>query len=88
MIDVKDIPIGKKRVRPVKLQGDFESRRLWQHVTNALKVGDINTASEHKRVVSDLYILYTRLVLIAKLLIGCQFYSLIIEDTSYVHASI
>lgn len=59
MIDVKDIPIGKKRVRPVKLQGDFESRRLWQHVTNALKVGDINTASEHKRVVSDLYILYT-----------------------------
>lgn len=87
MIDVKDIPIGKKRVRPVKLQGDFESRRLWQHVTNALKVGDINTASEHKRVVSDLYIYYIQ-VLIAKLLIGCQFYSLIIEDTSYVHASI
>lgn len=53
VIDVKDIPIEKKRVRPVKLQGDFESRRLWQHVTNALKVGDINTASEHKRVVSD-----------------------------------
>lgn len=53
VIDVKDIPIGKKRVRPVKLQGDFESRRLWQHVTNALKVGDINTASEHKRVLEE-----------------------------------
>jgi hypothetical protein len=51
VIDVKDIPIRKKRVRPVKLQGDFESRRLWQHVTNALKVGDMNTASEHKKVV-------------------------------------
>ncbi|XP_078334973.1 oxysterol-binding protein-related protein 11-like isoform X2 [Crassostrea virginica] len=53
VIDVKDIPIGKKRVRPVKIQGDFESRRLWQHVTNALKVGDINTASEHKKVLEE-----------------------------------
>ncbi|XP_061178111.1 oxysterol-binding protein-related protein 11-like isoform X2 [Saccostrea echinata] len=52
-IDVKDIPIRKKRVRPVKLQGDFESRRLWQHVTNALKVHDVNTASEHKRVLEE-----------------------------------
>ncbi|XP_055996050.1 oxysterol-binding protein-related protein 11-like isoform X2 [Ostrea edulis] len=53
VIDVKDIPIRKKRVRPMKLQGDFESRRLWQHVTNALKVGDVNTASEHKKVLEE-----------------------------------
>lgn len=39
-------------VRPVEKQEEFESRRLWQHVTNALNVGDINTATEHKRFVS------------------------------------
>ena len=36
------------------MQGEFESRKLWQHVTNALRVGDVNTATEHKKFVSFL----------------------------------
>ena len=51
-IDVSDLPVLRKRVRPINSQGDFESRKLWQHVTNALNVGDVNTATEHKRFVS------------------------------------
>jgi len=51
-VNVHDNKIWHKRVRPTVKQGDFESRRLWQHVTNALRVGDINTATEHKKFVS------------------------------------
>lgn len=54
-IDVNNLEIMKKRVRPLKNQGEYESRRLWQHVTNALRAGDINTATEHKRFVSYIY---------------------------------
>ncbi|XP_072163258.1 oxysterol-binding protein-related protein 11-like [Diadema setosum] len=42
-----------KRVRPISSQGEYESRRLWQHVTNSLKEGDINTATEHKRYLEE-----------------------------------
>lgn len=43
----------KKCVRPLSMQSDNESRRLWQNVTNALKSNDINLATQHKRFVSD-----------------------------------
>ena len=36
-------------------QGEFESRKLWHHVTNALRVGDVNTATEHKKFVSFMF---------------------------------
>ncbi|XP_064601309.1 oxysterol-binding protein-related protein 11-like, partial [Liolophura sinensis] len=49
VIDVVDLKVYKKRVRPLDKQGEYESRRLWQHVTNALAVGDVNTATEHKK---------------------------------------
>ncbi|XP_063957102.1 oxysterol-binding protein-related protein 11-like isoform X1 [Lytechinus pictus] len=42
-----------KRVRPIGMQGEYESRRLWQNVTSSLKVGDINTATEHKRYLEE-----------------------------------
>nr|XP_054757602.1 oxysterol-binding protein-related protein 11-like isoform X1 [Lytechinus pictus] len=42
-----------KSVRPISMQGEYESRRLWQNVTASLKVGDINTATEHKRYLEE-----------------------------------
>ncbi|XP_070199247.1 oxysterol-binding protein-related protein 11-like isoform X2 [Littorina saxatilis] len=53
VIDTKTIPIWHKRVRPLEKQSDFESRKLWNHVTNALKHGDVNTATEHKRFLEE-----------------------------------
>ncbi|KAK3101850.1 hypothetical protein FSP39_006794 [Pinctada imbricata] len=52
-IDVADLPVIRKRVRPMKSQGEFESRKLWQHVTNALNAGDVNIATEHKRFLEE-----------------------------------
>ncbi len=51
-MDTSKLLTMKKRVRPLTKQGDFESRKLWKKVTTALKNGDIDTATEHKRYVS------------------------------------
>ncbi|XP_013420807.1 oxysterol-binding protein-related protein 11 isoform X1 [Lingula anatina] len=53
VIDVSKLEIKRKKVRPMSKLGDFESRKLWQHVTNALKLGDIETATEHKRFLEE-----------------------------------
>lgn len=37
-IDVTKLPLTPKKVKPVKEQGRFESRRLWKDVTHGLKV--------------------------------------------------
>ncbi|KAL4224720.1 Oxysterol-binding protein-related protein 10 [Mactra antiquata] len=52
-VNVHNNPIWRKRVRPIDKQGDYESRKLWLHVTNALRVGDINTATEHKKFLEE-----------------------------------
>ncbi|XP_059822341.1 oxysterol-binding protein-related protein 11 isoform X2 [Hypanus sabinus] len=52
-IDVTKLPVTKKRVRPIKKQGPFESRRLWQHVTEALRVKNIAKATEHKSLLEE-----------------------------------
>ena len=41
----------RKRVRPMSIQGECESRKLWHKVTEALKAGEIDTATRHKRFV-------------------------------------
>ncbi|XP_051263248.1 oxysterol-binding protein-related protein 10-like isoform X2 [Dicentrarchus labrax] len=48
VIDTSKLPIIKKKIRPLEKQGQYESRRLWQHVTASLKAGNIDTATEHK----------------------------------------
>ncbi|XP_028820311.1 oxysterol-binding protein-related protein 10-like isoform X1 [Denticeps clupeoides] len=48
VIDTTRLAIIKKKLRPVEKQGRSESRRLWHHVTMALKEGNIDTATEHK----------------------------------------
>lgn len=36
-LNVNDIPIVKKIVRPISEQGEMESRRLWKEVTAGLR---------------------------------------------------
>uniref|UniRef100_A0A8D0FLX9 Oxysterol binding protein like 10 n=1 Tax=Strix occidentalis caurina TaxID=311401 RepID=A0A8D0FLX9_STROC len=48
MIDTNKLPVIRKKIRPIAKQGPLESRRLWQHVTNSLKEGNIDAATEHK----------------------------------------
>ncbi|KAJ3584355.1 hypothetical protein NHX12_014850 [Muraenolepis orangiensis] len=53
LVDVTKLPVCRKHVRPVHKQGPNESRRLWQHVTEALRQKDIDKATEHKRVLEE-----------------------------------
>ncbi|XP_050794342.1 oxysterol-binding protein-related protein 10 [Gopherus flavomarginatus] len=48
VIDTNKLPVIRKKIRPIAKQGPFESRHLWQHVTNSLKEGNIDAATEHK----------------------------------------
>ncbi|XP_034384387.1 oxysterol-binding protein-related protein 10 [Cyclopterus lumpus] len=48
VIDTSKQPIIKKKIQPLEKQGQFESRRLWQHVTASLKAGNMDAATEHK----------------------------------------
>ncbi|CAM4640158.1 unnamed protein product [Leuciscus chuanchicus] len=48
VIDTNKLPVIRKMIRPVEKQGRRESRRLWSHVTAALKEGNIDLATEHK----------------------------------------
>ncbi|XP_065269122.1 oxysterol-binding protein-related protein 11 [Emys orbicularis] len=52
-VDLTKLSVTRKRVRPQEKQGPFESRRLWQHVTESLKDGDIDKATEHKRALEE-----------------------------------
>ncbi|XP_068426458.1 oxysterol-binding protein-related protein 10-like isoform X2 [Clinocottus analis] len=49
VIDTSKQPIIKKKIQPLETQGPFESRRLWQRVTAALKAGNMDAATEHKQ---------------------------------------
>ncbi|XP_007251884.3 oxysterol-binding protein-related protein 10 isoform X2 [Astyanax mexicanus] len=53
VIDTSKLPVIKKKIRPLEKQSQYESRRLWQHVTAALKTGDIDTATEHKHQLEE-----------------------------------
>ncbi|XP_038052986.1 oxysterol-binding protein-related protein 11-like isoform X2 [Patiria miniata] len=54
VVDLTKLSSIPKKVRPMDMQGAFESRRLWHNVSNALKIGDINTATEHKRYLEEI----------------------------------
>uniref|UniRef100_A0A673HKF0 Oxysterol-binding protein n=1 Tax=Sinocyclocheilus rhinocerous TaxID=307959 RepID=A0A673HKF0_9TELE len=53
VVDITKLPVTTKRVRPNELQGPYESRRLWQHVTESLKERDMDKATEHKRFLEE-----------------------------------
>ncbi|XP_035379214.1 oxysterol-binding protein-related protein 10 isoform X2 [Electrophorus electricus] len=48
VMDTATLPVIRKRIRPLEKQGRSESRNLWQHVTRALKEGNMDAATEHK----------------------------------------
>ncbi|XP_030342488.1 oxysterol-binding protein-related protein 11 isoform X4 [Strigops habroptila] len=52
-VDLTKLSVTRKRVRPLEKQGPFESRKLWQHVTESLRDGDIDKATEHKRALEE-----------------------------------
>jgi hypothetical protein len=54
-IDTTQLKTCRKWVRPLSLQGDFESRKLWRNVTEALQSGSIDEATQHKQFVSSCY---------------------------------
>ncbi|CAM4703280.1 unnamed protein product [Leuciscus chuanchicus] len=53
VIDTSKLPVIKKKIRPLEKQAQYESRRLWQHVTVALKAGDIDAATERKHQLEE-----------------------------------
>uniref|UniRef100_A0A2D4N8L9 Oxysterol-binding protein n=1 Tax=Micrurus spixii TaxID=129469 RepID=A0A2D4N8L9_9SAUR len=52
-MDLSKLSVTRKRVRPIEKQGPFESRKLWQHVTESLRQGDIEKATEHKKALEE-----------------------------------
>uniref|UniRef100_A0AAV2MFL3 Oxysterol-binding protein n=1 Tax=Knipowitschia caucasica TaxID=637954 RepID=A0AAV2MFL3_KNICA len=48
VLDTQRLPVRRKKIRPLEQQSPHESRRLWQHVTEALKAGNMEQATEHK----------------------------------------
>ncbi|KAA0199967.1 Oxysterol-binding protein, partial [Fasciolopsis buskii] len=52
-INVNELGIVPKYVRPIESQRPEESRRLWQHVTAALQAGNIREATERKRELEE-----------------------------------
>ncbi|XP_061465003.1 oxysterol-binding protein-related protein 11 [Rhineura floridana] len=52
-MDLTKLPVIRKQVRPIEKQGPFESRKLWQHVTESLREGDIDKATEHKKSLEE-----------------------------------
>uniref|UniRef100_A0A803TKW2 Oxysterol-binding protein n=1 Tax=Anolis carolinensis TaxID=28377 RepID=A0A803TKW2_ANOCA len=52
-MDLTKLSVTRKRVRPIEKQGPFESRKLWQHVTESLRDGDIDKATEHKKTLEE-----------------------------------
>ncbi|XP_074510567.1 oxysterol-binding protein-related protein 10-like isoform X2 [Sebastes fasciatus] len=53
VIDTSKQQIIKKKIQPLEKQGQYESRRLWQHVTASLKAGNMDAATEHKHFLEE-----------------------------------
>ncbi|KAM9852596.1 oxysterol-binding protein-related protein 10-like [Aulostomus maculatus] len=53
VIDTSKLAVIKKRIRPLEQQSQYESRRLWQHVTASLKAGNMDAATEHKHLLEE-----------------------------------
>ena len=51
-IDTINTPTVRKKLLKLSAQGPGESRKRWQHVTEALYRGDVDAASRAKHVVS------------------------------------
>lgn len=54
ILDLKNVKIIKKRVRPIEKQNDYESRKIWKSVTDCLKIEDYIEANKHKTKLENL----------------------------------
>lgn len=52
-VNVNELPVSKKKVRPIAEQSEFESRRIWKEVTAGLKLNDIERATSAKSAVEQ-----------------------------------
>nr|XP_057902340.1 oxysterol-binding protein-related protein 10 isoform X2 [Doryrhamphus excisus] len=53
VIDTNKLTVTRKKMCPLEKQGRTESRRLWQHVTKALKDGNMDEATEYKHQLEE-----------------------------------
>ncbi|CAL1535992.1 unnamed protein product [Lymnaea stagnalis] len=53
-LDVNTLQVHRKRVRPLEKQKEYESRKLWQHVTKALSQNNVTAATEHKKILEEI----------------------------------
>ena len=53
VIDTTQLESIRKRVRPIDMQSDFESRKLWNNVTEALQRNDVDGATQHKHFLEE-----------------------------------
>ncbi|XP_036742015.2 oxysterol-binding protein-related protein 10 isoform X2 [Manis pentadactyla] len=53
VIDTTALPAYPKKIRPLEKQGPMESRKLWREVTQHLRLGDIDAATEQKRCLEE-----------------------------------
>ena len=52
-MDTQALRILKKRIRPIELQNETESRRVWRDVTQALAKGQIDTATNYRSILEN-----------------------------------
>ncbi|CAH2019366.1 unnamed protein product [Acanthoscelides obtectus] len=52
-IDVNNLSVIKKQVRPIREQEDNESRRLWKEVTAGLKFNEIDKGDNAKQALEQ-----------------------------------
>uniref|UniRef100_A0A4X2LJ59 Oxysterol-binding protein n=1 Tax=Vombatus ursinus TaxID=29139 RepID=A0A4X2LJ59_VOMUR len=53
LVNTASLPVYPKKVRPLEKQGSMESRNLWRQVTDAIKLGDMSSATEFKQHLED-----------------------------------
>jgi hypothetical protein len=52
-VDTQSMPVIRKKIRKVDCQGEFESKRKWQRVTEALLRDDVEAASAAKHEIEE-----------------------------------
>ncbi|KAI9311918.1 hypothetical protein BX666DRAFT_1866894 [Dichotomocladium elegans] len=52
-LDVNELKAGEIKSKPLEEQGEWESRRVWQKVSEAIRVGDTQTAGVEKSKIEN-----------------------------------
>lgn len=52
-LDAKETPFTNIEVAPIEQQGEWESRKLWNKVANAIRAGDMNLTTAEKSKIEN-----------------------------------